>query len=93
MCVSVVGYRIGYHGIALRGDRMPEERDPGGFFGSRQAWIIFLILILLLMGTGAGYSSVCRLDGRTLHLLAATSEVLDWRCRESRHMPGLTVTA
>jgi hypothetical protein len=33
---------------------MPEERDPGGFFGSRQAWIIFLILILLLMGTWGG---------------------------------------
>lgn len=36
---------------------MPEERDPGGgcgLFGSRWAWIIFLVLILLLMGTWGG---------------------------------------
>ncbi len=38
---------------------MPEERkpDPGvgvGLFGTRQAWILFLILILLLMGTFGG---------------------------------------
>jgi hypothetical protein len=26
----------------------------GGFFGWRQAWIIFLILILLLLGTWGG---------------------------------------
>jgi hypothetical protein len=36
---------------------MPEERspDPGvGLFGTRQAWILFLILILLLLGTLGG---------------------------------------
>ena len=34
---------------------MPEERMDGcGLFGTRWAWIIFLVLILLLLGTWGG---------------------------------------
>lgn len=36
---------------------MPEERTDslgGGLFGGRWAWIVFLVLILLLMGTWGG---------------------------------------
>lgn len=38
---------------------MTAERDPGGglFYGTRQAWIVFLVLILLLMGTFGGLFS------------------------------------
>ena len=36
---------------------MPEDRTDsgcGGLFGGRWVWIIFLVLILLLMGTWGG---------------------------------------
>lgn|GEM_PF-1787402 len=33
---------------------MAEEREPGGIFGTRIAWIVFLVLILLLLGTFGG---------------------------------------
>ena len=41
--------------ISEGGNQMPEERMDGcGLFGTRWAWIIFLVLILLLLGTWGG---------------------------------------